>query len=237
MDERETRELIEDMAAVMKSLVSASVHPLLSQIEGLNARLLGIEPSLSARLESITADIVQLRSVEASVRDLDSRITARLAEVKDGAPGQDGRDGKDADPELVRRMAAEAIAEIGLPKDGAPGKSVTIEELEPLVAAHVMKAVAALPPIEPKSVDPMLVKRMVDAAVAALPPAPPGEPGKSVSEEDVRPMLEEMVAAIKGEISGAIPSAVAEAISRAHNDNCIADADFEQKVAELLGAE
>lgn len=39
-----------------------------------------------------------------------------------GAPGRDGADGKDADPEQVKALVAEAVAEIPKPKDGATGK-------------------------------------------------------------------------------------------------------------------
>lgn len=58
---------------------------------------------------------------------------------------------------------------------GEPGRSVTVDDVSPLVAAEVAKAVAALPPAGKGD---------------------PGEAGASVTPDDVRPMLEEMVAAL-----------------------------------------
>jgi hypothetical protein len=64
-----------------------------------------------------------------TLADVLLQIDARLAEVKDGAPGKDGEPGLDgasvtvADVEpLLRDMVAEKVAEIPMPKDGAPGR-------------------------------------------------------------------------------------------------------------------
>lgn len=61
------------------------------------------------------------------------------------------KDGKDADPAFVERAVHEAVSKIEPPKDGRdgkngePGVSVTIQDLEPVIAAEVAKAVAAIP--------------------------------------------------------------------------------------------
>lgn len=87
-----------------------------------------------------------------------------MATLRQPADGRDGRDGKDADPELIRR----------------------------LVAAEVLKAVAALPKAKDgakgdagqdgKDVDPEALKALVDEFVtraeALRPIAKDGEPGK-----------------------------------------------------------
>jgi hypothetical protein len=131
---------------------------------------------------------------------------------------------------------AKAVATIPAPKDGEPGKSVTLDDVAPVIEAAVSRAVAALPPPKPgadgepgKSVDPAEVERMVaecvTAAVAALPrprdgqdadPAviaemvaaevaklPPAEPGRSITVEDVRPLIDDVV----GKAVAAIPPA------------------------------
>ena len=123
------------------------------------------EAEYRARLAELDARIV-------SVVDLERRVSERLASLKDGEPGRDGRDGKDgqngsdgrdgasvslADCEpLIRteaeRVAAETAERIlagwDRPQDG---KSVTVEELSPLVEESVQRAVAALPvPVDGK---------------------------------------------------------------------------------------
>lgn len=75
--------------------------------------------------------------IEASVGE---RVTIAVSEIPAA------KDGKDADPELIALQVNE-VAEAILsgwerPQDG---KSVTAEELEPMVAEHVRMAVSALP--------------------------------------------------------------------------------------------
>lgn len=76
-------------------------------------------------------------------------------------------------------------------KDGEAGKSVTIEDIEPLIKAEVDRAsqdiIAALPvPVAGKDADPDLIKRIVDEAVAALPPA---ERGKDADPAEVAALV------------------------------------------------
>lgn len=77
----------------------------------------------------------------------------------------------DAERELrlvnLERMVADRLASV---KDGEPGRSVTVEDVALVIAAEVARQVAALPP---------------------------AEPGASVTVEDVRPLLAEMVAALR----------------------------------------
>ncbi|MDN4634780.1 hypothetical protein QCD71_25065, partial [Sphingomonas sp. PsM26] len=70
-----------------------------------------------------------------------------LASVADLPPAQPG---KDADPELVRALVAEAVASVEIPQ-GKPGKDVDMNEVRALVLASV----ADLPPAQPgKDADP-----------------------------------------------------------------------------------
>jgi hypothetical protein len=77
-------------------------------------------------------------------------------------------------PELpdIAAMVDEAVAALPAPEDG---KSVTVEDLTPIVTEAVALAVDALPtPEDGKSVDPEAVRAMVADAVAALPVAKDG---------------------------------------------------------------
>jgi len=70
------------------------------------------------------------------------------------------------------------------------GKSVTVEDVKPLLA----EMVAAIPPAEPgKSVTIDDVKPLIEEAVAAIPKP---ENGKSVTLDEVRPLLQEMIDAL-----------------------------------------
>ncbi len=92
--------------------------------------------------------------VDKAVAPLVERLTALEAREplngKDGADGRDGSDGKDADPEaiaaLVREEVERAVAALPKPQDG---KSVTADDLAPLidqsVSTAVSEAVKAIP--------------------------------------------------------------------------------------------
>lgn len=126
--------------------------------------------------------------IEAQARETIAGLRAEIADFK----------------QLIRSMAEERLAQV---KDGAPGKSVTLQELAPLitvavselaesVAEQIQAAVAALPPAKPgKDADPevarALIEESVATAVAALPVA---KDGISVTIDDCRPIIEEALA-------------------------------------------
>jgi hypothetical protein len=151
-------------------------------------------------------------------------VLAAVADLPSAEPG------KDADPELVRSLVAEAVAAIDVPepKAGNDGKDVDMDEVRALIAA----AVADLPPAQPgkdadpalirslvadavaaidlprprdgKDADPAAVQALVDEAVAALPPA---APGKSVTADDVAPLIRDEVAKSVADAVAALPRA------------------------------
>lgn len=95
--------------------------------------------------------------------------------------------------EAATKAIAEAIAALPPP---VVAKSLTLDDVRPMLA----EMVAALPPApqgEPgESVDPVTVKAMIDEAVAALPPAEKGEPGapaEPIHPDTVRVMVAEEV--------------------------------------------
>lgn len=184
-------------------------------------------------------------AVKAMVEQSVEAAIARLPKAKDGDPGKDGlglassmidRDGnlvatmtdgttrnlgrvvgKDVDMVLVEGMVdaamhkaiAEAVAALPKAKDGEPGKSVTVDDVAPMILAQgeklfaeaskgipdaVKAAVAALPPAVPgKDADPSVIQRMVEEAVAAIPRPKDGEPGKSVELWQVTAMVADQV--------------------------------------------
>jgi len=161
----------------------------------------------------------------ASVAELERKLADRLAAVKDGEPGIN------VDMDAVERLVSERVEQIvsswgidalvdravaALPP-AEPGKSVTVDDVAPMIADRIAEAIAALPPVEPKEVDPELVRELIGEAVSAIPPVeprevdpeviarmvadevgklPPAEPGKSVDPETVRAMVDEAVAAL-----------------------------------------
>lgn len=88
----------------------------------------------------------------------------------------------------VEAMVAAAVAALPAPQDG---KSVTIDDVQPVIDAAVAAAVARIPPpSNGKDADPEAIRSAVDEAVAAL-PVP--QDGKSVTVNDVEPLIEQAV--------------------------------------------
>ncbi|HFO1920512.1 TPA: phage gp6-like head-tail connector protein, partial [Klebsiella pneumoniae] len=120
---------------------------------------------------------------------LQELVTAAVGEIP--VP----RDGKDYDPAVLKQAVEDAVAALPPAQDG---KSVTPEDVRPLLQELVTAAVGEIPvPRDGKDYDPAVLKQAVEDAVAALPPA---QDGKSVTPEDVRPLLQELVIAAVGEI-------------------------------------
>lgn len=168
------------------------------------------------------AKMAELEARVASVAQIERQVADRLATLKDGDPGQSvtidmvlpSLEGSLQD--LVRQSVTDTLSTWPKPKDG---DSVSVEQITPLLAELAERAVSALPPVEPKEVDPELVRQLVSGAVAALPPPqpgrdadpeeirrmvgeaiaalPPAEPGKSVTVEDVEPIIRSCVESIE----------------------------------------
>lgn len=88
-----------------------------------------------------------------------------------------------------------AVDAIPRPKDGEPGRSITVEDVAPLIAGQVSKAVGAIPvpkdgeSVTPRDVEPMLAA-MVSKAVGEIPRPKDGE---SVPAAEVQRMVDEAV--------------------------------------------
>ena len=130
-------------------------------------------------------------------RDLRQSVDVMLAELRAEVSAVRSRA---AELELrainAERSLADAVsARVLTIKDGEPGRSVTVQDVAPIIRAEVERvvsvAVAAIPPAPAgKDVDPEVVRAMVTEAVAAIPPA---EPGKDADPEVIRQMVAEEV--------------------------------------------
>lgn len=174
-------------------------------------------------IRQMVAEQVALIPVPENGKDVDPEtVAAMVAEevTKAVAAIPVPENGKGADPVVLAEMVAVEVAKI---PPAEPGKSVDPADVEAMLELMVQKAVAALPPAPAgKDADPAVIAAMVADEVAKLPPAVDGKDadptlvaglvasevtkaleawprpvdGKSVTVDDVRPVLEEMVAAI-----------------------------------------
>ena len=91
-------------------------------------------------------------------------------------------------PELpdIGAMVSEAVAALPPAQDG---KSVTPEDVRPLLQELVTAAVGEIPvPRDGKDYDPAVLKQAVDDAVAALPPA---QDGRDALQLEIQPFIDE----------------------------------------------
>lgn len=103
--------------------------------------------------------------------------------------------GKDADPEVIKQMVADAVAELPTPEPGKDGKSVTLEDVAPMIREEAAKAAADLPaPKDGESVTTEDVRPMLNELVAeAVKDLPAAEPGKDADMDAIKQHVEQMV--------------------------------------------
>ena len=152
------------------------------------------------RLTSLAKQVEEISNAPAP--DVESMVKAEIAKL----PAQ-------AAPELpdVATMVSEAVAAIPVPRDG---KSVTVDDITPVLQELVSNAVAEIPaPQDGKDFDPAMLKQAVEEAVSeAVAAIPVPQDGKSVTTEDVQPMIQELVSASMPELPD-VKSLVNEAIA------------------------
>lgn len=110
------------------------------------------------------------------------------------------RDGKDVDRAEVERMVAEATERVlsGWERP-ADGRSVTLDDVTPLIEARVAEAVAALPvPVAPTAAEvaALVLADAEAAARAAVDGWARPQDGKSVDMDEVRALVSEAVASL-----------------------------------------
>ena len=211
-----------EIVEITKAFVQRALSPILERLDALEKRLNESLPSrpVPADIDAIVAAAVEkaLAAGAAAVLKIDAdTVKAAVAEAIEEALAVE-------DEKLASTIVAEVakqVAELPAPQDG---KSVTMEEMAPLLDDLVSGAMATLRmPRDGRDVDPEAIKAMVDEAVNALPRAqeidreelaglvsteveravtalPKPTDGASVTIEDVRPLVDELVAAKVAEI-------------------------------------
>jgi hypothetical protein len=217
-----------DIAALMKGIapvIRSLVHPLAEQIAALQeevASLKAVDHAAMAQ-EAVATAVAALPPAPAG-KDADPDEIERLVMAAIAAlpPAENG---KDADPELIRSMVAEEVARL---PEAPAGKDADMAEVERLIAEAVAR-------VEPRGPDMDVVRAIISEAVGELPAPAPGkdaEPpteaelialvapivdravqaiekpkdGKSVTTEELRPLVDETVAAAIAEAVRAIPA-------------------------------
>lgn len=152
------------------------------------------------RLTSLAKQVEEISN--APTPDVESMVKAEIAKL----PAQAALELPD-----VATMVSEAVAAIPVPRDG---KSVTVDDITPVLQELVSNAVAEIPaPKDGKGFDPAMLKQAVEEAVSeAVAAIPVPQDGKSVTTEDVQPMIQELVSASMPELPD-VKSLVNEAIA------------------------
>lgn len=139
------------------------------------------------------ADVAMIVALESKLATVERELTTVRAALDQARSHQADMKG------LVETTMQTALAAWPVPKDG---RSVTVEELTPVVQAEVAKAVALVPQtkrgVKLEAITP-LIDSLVTKAVAALPKP---QDGHSVTLDDVRPL-------VKAEVTTAVDAAVA----------------------------
>lgn len=196
MDERETRAMMEDVAAVMKSLVSNAVTPIVSRLEALEKRLADlpvpkdgangkdadIEEIAALAAASLLPDIMGVRSmVEALPAPVElPDIPAMIADAVKAIPIP--KDGKDTDVEEItiqvtrRPEFLEYAAEIKAIK-AAMAEGVSTELFQEIKAE-----IERLTNLDHA---PVIVEKVAEAVADAVAALPPAEKGKDADPVEV----------------------------------------------------
>ncbi|QHO85781.1 phage portal protein [Klebsiella michiganensis] len=143
---------------------------------------LSFERSLSDYQRATNEQLTRLSLEVATLKDSPAPdFTALLADAVASLPAPDI-------PQLpdIGAMVSEAVAAMPVPQDG---KSVTPEDVRPLLQELVTAAVGEIPaPRDGKDYDPAVLKQAVDAAVAALPQA---QDGRDALQLEIQPFIDE----------------------------------------------
>jgi hypothetical protein len=150
------------------------------------------KPLDRAALDSIIADAVAKIPAPVNEDFVKSHLDLAIVDCLMHNPPAPG---KDADPEQIAQAVKAAVDALPKPQDG---RSVTLEEVAPLVSEAVAKAIASLPaPKDGTSVAlgdvvPELSKQVAVLVGKWLDATPIPKDGKSITVEDVEPLLDSM---------------------------------------------
>jgi hypothetical protein len=241
----------EEIVALTRSFVERSLAPLVQRLSTVEKELaearaaLAAQPDVNAivvgEIAKALADQpksqpIDLSAIERKIDDQHAELSRRLDEmpeaatvdglasvadaveqVREAVQGLPGLDGLVAlvektvaavpaiAPGTIRALVDEEVARrVAELPPAVPGKSVTVDDVQPMIETGIAKAVAALPPaITLEDLRPV-VDAAAKAAVAELPPRPTAaevaalipapKNGTCVTADDVLPMLEDLVA-------------------------------------------
>lgn len=143
-----------------------------------------LKKSLESQSEQHKQAISELKRLIPERQELIDAVTKGMASVP-------------TSQELAEHIRQE-VAALPAPadgKDGKDGKSVTVDDVRPVLEEMVKTAVASLPPPKNgKDYDPDVLQQAVEKAVnKAVADIPVPADGKSVTAEDVAPMLQQLV--------------------------------------------
>lgn len=155
-----------EMVGIVKGYVGKALSPLLKRLDDLEIRSVGITEE-DARL--LVADAVAKAIAE---------LPAQPAPPEPWHPSDDA----------LRALLQPMVDALPAPQNG---KSITVEDVAPLIAEQVTKAMAAIPQPAPVEPDDDRLKAIIAPLIEALPPP---QNGTSVTVEDVAPMIAEQVA-------------------------------------------
>lgn len=140
MTKEQLAALAKSMAPVIRDCVEKATSPLIEKIASLETELASVK----------TAHEGAVKMVDEAHQQLTDQISQDAAQVKawmedtekslaDIATWPAPKDGKDADPAEIARMVDAAVKALPAPQDG---KSVTVDDVEPLLSDLVSTAVA-----------------------------------------------------------------------------------------------
>lgn len=153
-----------------------------------------LESKFNAQIEEVKNSIPDISGL---TREFEAIKAIELPEIPDiSATFEEFTESVNKTLGSYNEFLLKSIEKFPIPKDGADGKSVTLEDVQPLIDDAVAKAVGEIPkPVDGKSVTvdevvPIL-SELVTEAVAQI-PAP--QDGKSVTVDDVLPAIEAKIA-------------------------------------------
>lgn len=205
--------------AVIAEQVRTAVAAIPAPQDGKSVTVEDVQPLIAEQIKAAVEALPPAQNgTSVTVEDVAPLIVEEVGKAVAALPApKDGEPGKDADPEVIKTLVAEAVAAMPAPAPGkdadpevmramveemlaawpkpADGKSITPEDVAPMLAELVQRAVDAIPkPQDGKSVPIEDVARMVEEQVAKriaeIPPAKDGEPGRDAAHMDVLPGID-----------------------------------------------
>lgn len=155
-----------EMVGIVRGYVERAMAPLAKRLDALEGCSVGITEEVARQM----------------VADAVSKAISELPEP--AAPLEPLRPSDDE----LRALIQPLVDALPKPQDG---KSVTLDDVGPLIAEEARKAVAALPPVQPIEPSEDQLRALITPIVDALPKP---ENGKSVTVEDVHPLIADQVA-------------------------------------------